>query len=471
MAYSSWSDSYKGGWGKSSSWGGGKGKGKKGSRKSDWGWEEPQDDRQEAQAHTGRIWNRYQFPKVILKASAHDDRSAFVKDVKRSLSDDVFLGPKNLKKLLTPDSTHLLRRPGVGVSEAVGSVQAGLDVLGALADVELEELASILQDDNLHAALAQLNTHDGSAQHTQKELRAAMATLVDKLASAPRLEELVTKLTIASSRLYLMGTALLPLLLCTSDPEWWVTNIPEGASDSTYLQEWRRKGNDPTRMQKAVAALLGEQHEEDNQRDRGNAATTLFKKRPAIQKASSSQSPARAKGDKKRKASSSPAVSSSQDGKKKKDKSKKEKTSKKKRAKSSSSSSSSTPIKTKKDKKRDNKKDKKKRDEPSASPSKNSHRPATEKEVHLSIHRIGAVSPEGKAVVKETDPVDKVQISDDNETVSSAVFRLMDAQGSKADFPNWDIRVMDEDFVVRSLDAASALARDNPKVVLVRKGG
>ena len=467
MAYSSWSDSYKGSWGKSSNWGSGKGKGKKGSRKSDWGWEEPQDDRQEAQAHTGRIWNRYQFPKAILKASAHDDRSAFVKDVKRSLSDDVFLGPKNLKKLLTPDSTHLLRRPGVGVSEAVGSVQAGLDVLGALADVELEELATIFKDDTLHAALAQLNTHDGSAQHTQKELRAAMATLVDKLASAPRLEELVTKLTIASSRLYLMGTALLPLLLCTSDPEWWVANIPEGASDSTYLQEWRRKGKDADRMQKAVAALLGEQHEEDNQRDRGNAATTLFKKRPAIQKASSSPSPTRAKGDKKRKASSSPAVSSSQDGKKKQDKSKKGKTSKKKRAKSSTSSSSSTSIKTKKDKK----KDKKKRDERSASPSKNSHRVATEKEVHLSIHRIGAVSPEGKAIVKETDPVDKVQLSDTNETVSSAVLRLMDAQGSKADFPNWDIRVMDEDFVVRSLDAASALARDNPNVVLVRKGG
>ena len=466
MAYSSWSDSYKGSWGKSSNWGSGKGKGKKGSRKSDWGWEEPQDDRQEAQTHTGRIWNRYQFPKAILKASAHDDRSAFVKDVKRSLSDDVFLGPKNLKKLLTPDSTHLLRRPGVGVSEAVGSVQAGLDVLGALADVELEELATILKDDNVHAALAQLNTHDGSAQHTQKELRAAMATLVDKLASAPRLEELATKLTIASSRLYLMGTALLPLLLCTSDPKWWVSNIPEGASDSAYLQEWRKKGNEPTRMQKAVAALLSEQHEEDNQRDRGNSATTFFKRRPAIQKASSSPSPARDKGDKKRKASSSPAVSSSQDGKKKKDKSKKEKTSKKKRAKSSSSSSSSTSIKTKKDKKKQ-----KKRDEPSASPSKNSHRPAAEKEVRLSIHRIGAVSPEGKAIVKDTDTVDKVQISDTNETVSSAVLRLMDAQGSQADFPNWDIRVMDEDFVVRSLDAASALARDNPKVVLVRKGG
>ena len=65
-------------------------------------------------------------------------------------------------------------------------MQAGLDVLGALADVELEELATIFKDDTLHAALAQLNTHDGSAQHTQKELRAAMATLVHKLASAPR---------------------------------------------------------------------------------------------------------------------------------------------------------------------------------------------------------------------------------------------------------------------------------------------
>ena len=179
----------------------------------------------------------------------------------------------------------------------------------------------------------------------------------------------MTKLTIEQSALF-DGHGLAAPAALHLGPRVVGRQHPGGRLDSTYLQEWRRKGKDADRMQKAAAALLAEQHEEDNQRHRGNAATTLFKKRPAIQKASSSPSPAPAKGDKKRKASSS----SSQDGKKKKkDKSKKEKTSKKKRAKSSSSSSSSTSIK--KDAHKKDKKKQKKRDEPSASPSKNSHRP------------------------------------------------------------------------------------------------
>ena len=42
-------------------------------------------------------------------------------------------------------------------------------------------------------------------------------------------------------------------------------------------------------------------------------------------------------------------------------------------------------------------------------------------------------------------PVDTVQTGDASETVSAAVLRCMEAQGSKEDLPNWDIRVMDGD--------------------------
>ena len=463
MGYSSWAaESSKGGWGgwgKQGSWGS-KAKGKKGiGQKGDWGWEDVQ-ERPKEQVRTGRIWNRFQFPKAILKASAHDDGSSFVKDTKRSLADDVFLGSRNLKKLLTPDSSHLLRRPGVGVSEAAGSVQAGVDVLKQLVDVELEELASFFQDPGLQAALSQLNTHDANAQHEQKEMRAAMATLAEKLTATPRMEELATKLTIASSRLYLMGTALLPLLVCMSDPDWWVANIPESASDSKYLQEWRKHGKDATKMHKAVAALLAEQQEEE-QRDRNNTASSLFKKKPTVRKASSSASPTRKVAEKSKPSSSATASSSSSKKKAKKharkktQDGKKAKHPKKKRARKSSTSSASTPA--------EHGKDKAKREK--------ERRKAPEKEVHLSIHRIGGVSPEGKALVKEEDPVDTVQIVNESETAAAAVLRCMDAQGSKEDFQNWDIRAMNEDFVIRALDASAALAKDTPKVVLVRKGG
>ena len=64
-----------------------------------------------------RITTRYQFPKNILRASVDPKGSAFVKGDKETaqkISDDYFLGERNLKRnLLNSNSLHLGRRPGI----------------------------------------------------------------------------------------------------------------------------------------------------------------------------------------------------------------------------------------------------------------------------------------------------------------------------------------------------------------------
>ena len=457
MAYS-WSDAYNKGWGKPGKWPS-KGKAKKGPRKGDW-WDEAAEEPQEAQIRTGRIWSRYQFPKAILKASAGQDGSAFVKDAKRSMSDDLFLGTKHLKTLLTADSSHLLRRPGVGISEAAGSVQAGVDVLRALADVELEEFASIFQDPDFNTALAQLNTTDTSVQHDSKDLRAAVALVFKKLAKTPRLADLLTKVTIASSRLYLMGAALLPLVVCASDPAWWVSHIPDTVSDSATVKAWRKQSEDTSRMHKALATLLTEKLEEDS-RDRGNTASSLFKKKPPVREASASPTGSSGSSD-----SSSPSSSRSRG---KKEKARKHKMAESKKPKKGVEADLAAIAKKKKKQKEERKAAKKRQSTSPASDSRSKRRAA--KDVALEIYRVTAVSGQGKAIVTEGSPVDKVEITEEGETVASAVLRLFEAQGSQADVANWDVKAVDEDRVIREIQPEVTLARECSKVVLVRKGG
>ncbi|OLQ02541.1 cAMP-dependent protein kinase type I-beta regulatory subunit [Symbiodinium microadriaticum] len=93
---------------------------------------------------TGRILSHYQFTKSVLKTFSDTDGSAFVKEAKRHLDDLTFLGPKHLKKALTAENHHLLRRPSFGLSEAAGSIQAGAAVLQSVGDLDFSSLAAAL---------------------------------------------------------------------------------------------------------------------------------------------------------------------------------------------------------------------------------------------------------------------------------------------------------------------------------------
>ena len=47
----------------------------------------------------------------------------------------------------------------------------------------------------------------------------------------------------------------------------------------------------------------------------------------------------------------------------------------------------------------------------------------------------------------------------------------MAAQGSEADLPNWTVKAMDEDKVIREISPDTTPASSCPRIVLVRKGG
>ena len=98
----------------------------------------------------------------VLKNAADPQGSAFVKGPKK-VDDVSFLSPKHLKETLGPHNSHLVRRPGVGLSEAAGSVQAGADVLQNLEAVNFAEVAEALGNQEVAEVL---NTLDASVEHT-----------------------------------------------------------------------------------------------------------------------------------------------------------------------------------------------------------------------------------------------------------------------------------------------------------------
>ena len=172
-------------WSKGSSWSWpeaaavSKGKGKKGTKKGkqqpedpeDWQWQQP-----EPTERTWRIKSKYQLAHQLLKASADADGSAFVKDKK--VDDFAFLSEKNLQRVVTADNCHLLRRPGVGLSEAASSLQAGIEVLDSLDQVGLQGLHVLLQQRELVEALQVLNMTDTSVEErTPETMREALKTL------------------------------------------------------------------------------------------------------------------------------------------------------------------------------------------------------------------------------------------------------------------------------------------------------
>ena len=86
------------------------------------------------------------------------------------------------------------------------------------------------------------------------------------------------------------------------------------------------------------------------------------------------------------------------------------------------------------------------------------------------IHRVGGVTAEGKAAVKEGDPVDTVEIAS-GDSVEDVVQKLFKAQGSAEDRGNWKVKALDEDHVLRDVSAETTPASACPNIALLRKGG
>ena len=137
----------------------GQGQGKKGKGK----WQQPSEEQEATTTeHTGRIMSKYQFAHALLRAAADDEGSALVK-LRKGMDDLAFLAARHLKTLVTNQNHHLLRRPGVGVSEAAASLQAGANMLENMKELNLDAVSAFLLDPDVKQALATLNTRDSTA--------------------------------------------------------------------------------------------------------------------------------------------------------------------------------------------------------------------------------------------------------------------------------------------------------------------
>lgn len=408
--------------------------------------------------------------------------------------DDVsFLSQKYLKRTLGKNNSHLLRRPGVGLSEAAGSVQSGTGVLQNFAQLDVQAVAKALEDDEVVKALRVLNTLDEAADHSPADVAAALDTLRAQICGNAGLEDALIKITVAASRLYLAGTHLLPLLAGLQDPAWWCENLPEGASKHKRVQAWRESPGDRKKMHKALGAMVAEKIEEAAAYGKNDAAA-LFGKQAARSSAVRGPSTVRGSSD------SQPRTKTSKKKDKKDKKDKKEEGRKRKRHSSNSSGRSSRSSSTseatrkkqekarkrkeeernqRKEKERKERQERKERKEKEESERKKKDSSASSREPSpapkaeegvFKVYRVNQVGKDGKAAVKATDLVDNLDVGAE-ETVNAAVQRLMTAQGSIDDFENWKIKQLQDDGAITPLVAEEALAKDVLRVVLVRKGG
>ncbi len=296
-------------------------------------WQEPGEEWQAEEEgtteHTNRIWSRYQFPKAILRASAGKAGSCFVKSDKQPTSDDHFLESKNLKTLVTNESSHMVRRPGVGTSEVSGTIVAGMEMLKALLDTDQEELLKLLggTDGEIYKAFQVLNTVPGE-EREEAELTAAFEVIAEFFQKhEDELHELAANLTISSGRLYLMGTSLLQLGLCLNATTWWAANIPESITEKKSLSKWKAKPKDFSKMVAAITSLMMEKAERDSNASASNSAADLLKRKVKKSKRSKSEESEVSRKRAKSKESDASQDSSSDDKKtkKKKDATKKKK--------------------------------------------------------------------------------------------------------------------------------------------------
>ena len=410
-----------------------------------------------------------------MKTAAGQDGSAFVKDSKKPMDDITFLSGKQLKKMLGPQNHHLLRRPGVGLSEAAGSIQSGADVASNISGVDFGGLASKLCDAEVASALQVLNTLDTEADHSAAKVAESLQVLSQKLCDKNvDFEEMVVKATVATSRLYLAGTHLLVLLQCLKDPEWWCSLVPKTISEHKRVKAWQGSPADAKKMGKAMAALLSEKMEEAASYGKNDAAALFSKKRPAkAEDADSGLEQGSGHRDKKEKKSKKEAKGA-KDARKKAPKKAKKKEKTPTPTSSSSSKSSSTSDSSKKKKSPAaavpaEKAEQKEAKEDEAEKRRKRLKQAPQGPV-VKVRRVSGMTPDNRIIAKEDDLFDELAVTDKDWTLQDLLAHLLAQSGAGEDVKNWNVKIL-EDGVCKPVALESTPAALHQEVVLIRRGG
>lgn len=261
----------------------GYGKGKKGGKQEEWQESWPEEAAKTIENKTTRIPGNYQFVKASLRTAADIDGSCLAGYSKKSgvkLADRAFVSKDHLKECLTIDNSHLLRRPGVGLSECAGSLRAGAAVLEAWTQeptsLGFEFLHEAMTTPGMQAALRTLDTSDKKPR-TVDDVRTAFDVIYKFSHSNKKLLETFGKMAIASSRLYVMAMHGLQLTAIVAKPKLWAELIPEDISEAKVLKKWRASPANEDLMVTSMATLVVEKVLNDDKWNKeGNAAAAVF---------------------------------------------------------------------------------------------------------------------------------------------------------------------------------------------------
>ena len=314
----------------------GKGKGGKQSKGKMYEDEDAGEGEGGAGERTTRIWSRFQIAKAILRASVDERGSCFVKDKEtKRMKDDTFLSKDNFTKMVNAETSHLVRRPGVGISEASASIRALFDVLANMPIASITQLHSISSEtQEINEALTKLSNLTetlGADEYADAFLKLQEFVINN----SEKIELATIQGMIATGRQYLGFTALRQLLCLLKKPKFWAESIPESLSTNRVFKKWKQDPKNKENMAKAMAALILEKKQK-NEEHEDNSASGLFASKPRAKPGNNSSA-------------------SSDESKETKGKKKKKKRGGKKSSKKSSASSSSSSKQNRKENKKRNK--------------------------------------------------------------------------------------------------------------------
>ena len=161
-------------------------------------------------------------------------------DQKKRKSDSKFLEHANFLQVMKPSNAHLLRRPGAGLSEAAGNVEALLKTLDFPGSEAFQGLRDAFTEggEDFEAALATLNSY-GKEKCDAEKYRAAAEEAFKFLAEhRDALEAGAVAGMAVHGRAYLGCASLRQLLVCAREPQWWAESLPDAWGETKEVKQW-----------------------------------------------------------------------------------------------------------------------------------------------------------------------------------------------------------------------------------------
>jgi hypothetical protein len=244
------------GWQRSNKGRGGKGKGWQGKDA-----EQRQTHGKEAQEYLKPVDGRWHLTKASLRPYASQAGSPFFA---QNQKDSEFLSLKSIGAAQQPDTSEILNRMGIALSEAGGTVCMGSDLLlkyakdSAKASEALGFQAEMLQREagrDFVSAAATFNKFDSAAK-TPETLKAAAEKWVKFLTEdTAGKAKLIRRLIRTAAKTYLFGMEVTQWLAAAQDCGSWAKKMKSNkVLQPEQVQKWLRAPSDRSRL---AAALVG----------------------------------------------------------------------------------------------------------------------------------------------------------------------------------------------------------------------